>query len=85
MARAANASIHDTITNQIITALERGTVNYNLTRHRNSAQVTRSIYAVNRKTYRGDTVLAPWASAEAQDLGHGLCATYRQWQSLSAN
>ncbi|WP_434127576.1 ArdC-like ssDNA-binding domain-containing protein, partial [Enterococcus faecium] len=25
-----------------------------------------------------------WASAEAQDFGHGLWATYRQWQSLGA-
>jgi hypothetical protein len=26
----------------------------------------------------------PWASAEAQHYGHGLWATYRQWQSLGA-
>lgn len=34
--------------------------------------------AVPRKSYRGVNVLALRASAEAQDFGHGLWATYRQ-------
>ena len=42
------------------------------------------VNAVTRKAYRGVNVLALWASAEAQDFGHGLWATYRQWQSLGA-
>jgi hypothetical protein len=84
MARTATASIYDTITNQIIAALERGTGDYTLPWHRSSAPLTRPINAVTRKAYRGVNVLALWASAEAQDFGHGLWATYRQWQSLGA-
>jgi antirestriction protein ArdC len=84
MASSATASIYDTITNQIIAALERGTGDYTLPWHRSSAPLTRPINAVTRKAYRGVNVLALWASAEAQDFGHGLWATYRQWQSLGA-
>ena len=84
MASTATASIYDTITNQIIAALERGTGDYTLPWHRSSAPLTRPINAVTRKAYRGVNVLALWASAEAQDFGHGLWATYRQWQSLGA-
>ena len=84
MAHTATASIYDTITNQIIAALERGTGDYTLPWHRSSAPLTRPINAVTRKAYRGVNVLALWASAEAQDFGHGLWATYRQWQSLGA-
>ena len=84
MASTATASIYDTITNQIIAALERGTGDYTLPWHRSSAPLTRPVNAVTRKAYRGVNVLALWASAEAQDFGHGLWATYRQWQSLGA-
>ncbi len=84
MARTATASIYDTITNQIIAALERGTGDYTLPWHRSSAPLTRPVNAVTRKAYRGVNVLALWASAEAQDFGHGLWATYRQWQTLGA-
>ena len=84
MASSATASIYDTITNQIIAALERGTGDYPLPWHRSSAPLTRPVNAVTRKAYRGVNVLALWASAEAQDFGHGLWATYRQWQSLGA-
>ncbi len=46
MATAATASIYDTITNQIIAALERGTGDYTLPWHRSSASLTRPINAV---------------------------------------
>src|SRR3546814_6933766 len=68
MARTATASIYDTITNQIIAALERGTGDYTLPWHRSSAPLTRPVNAVTRKAYRGVNVLALWASAEEQDL-----------------
>jgi antirestriction protein ArdC len=84
MANSATASIYDTITNQIIAALERGTGDYTLPWHRSSAPLTRPVNAVTRKAYRGVNVLALWASAEVQDFGHGLWGTYRQWQSLGA-
>lgn len=84
MASTATASIYDTITNQIIAALERGTGDYTLPWHRSGAPLTRPVNAVTRKAYRGVNVLALWASAEAQDFEHGLWATYRQWQSLGA-
>ena len=84
MASTATASIYDTITNQIIAALERGTGDYTLPWHRSSAPLTRPVNAVTRKAYRGVNVLALWASAEAQEFGQGLWATYRQWQSLGA-
>jgi antirestriction protein ArdC len=58
MASTATASIYDTITNQIIAALERGTGGYTLPWHRSSAPLNRPINAVTRKAYRGVNVLA---------------------------
>lgn len=46
MASTATASIYDTITNQIIAALERGTGDYTLPWHRSSAPLTRPVNAV---------------------------------------
>ena len=80
MASTTTASIYDTITNQIIAALERGTDKFSLPWHRSTAPLSRPANAATGKAYRGVNVLALWASAEAQDFGHGLWATYRQWQ-----
>ena len=84
MVSTTTASIYDTITNQIIAALERGTDKFSLPWHRSTAPLSRPMNAATGKAYRGVNVLALWASAEAQDFGHGLWATYRQWQSLGA-
>ena len=84
MARTQTASIYDTITNQIIASLELGAGKFSLPWHRSNTPLSRPMNAVTRKTYRGVNVLALWASADAQDFGHGLWATYRQWQSLGA-
>ena len=84
MDSTTTASIYDTITNQIIAALERGTDTFSLPWHRSTAPLSRPTNAATGKAYRGVNVLALWASAEAQDFGHGLWATYRQWQSLGA-
>lgn len=84
MASTTTASIYDTITNQIIAALERGTDTFSLPWHRSTAPLSRPKNAATGNAYRGVNVLALWASAEAQDFGHGLWATYRQWQSLGA-
>jgi antirestriction protein ArdC len=84
MASTTTASIYDTITNQIIAALEHGTDTFSLPWHRSTAPLSRPMNAATGKAYRGVNVLALWASAETQDFGHGLWATYRQWQSLGA-
>lgn len=84
MAHSKNANIYDTITNQIIEALEHGTEKFSLPWHRSTSPLSRPVNAVSKNAYRGVNVLALWASAEAQDFGHGLWATYRQWQSLGA-
>ena len=84
MAHTKTANIYDTITNQIIAALEHGTEKFSLPWHRSTSPLSRPVNAVSKNAYRGVNVLALWASAEAQDYGHGLWATYRQWQSLGA-
>lgn len=84
MASTKTASIYDMITNQIIAVLERGTDTFSFPWHRSTAPLSRPMNAATGKAYRGVNVLALWASAEAQDFGLGLWATYRQWQSLGA-
>jgi antirestriction protein ArdC len=82
MASTHTTSIYDTITSQIIATLEVGVGKCTLPWHRSGSPLHRPINALTRKSYRGVNVLALWACAEAQDFGHGLWATYRQWQSL---
>ena len=84
MASTHTASIYDTITSQIIAMLETGAGECKLPWHRSGAPLHRPKNAATGKPYRGVNVLALWASAEAQEYGHGLWATYRQWQSLGA-
>ena len=73
--------IYERITNQIVTAIEKGTDKWELPWHRSQ---TIPINAATRKEYRGINVLALWATAAEKGYQSGIWATYAQWQELGA-
>ena len=74
------ATIYETITNQIIEAIERGTNSYSMPWHRSGANAASPVNAVTSRPYRGVNVLALWIAAEARGYSSGRWATYQQWQ-----
>jgi antirestriction protein ArdC len=76
--------LHQTITDQIVAALEAGTDKASLPWHRTGAYSIMPKNAATKEPYNGINVLSLWATAEARQYPTSLWATYRQWQSLDA-
>ena len=77
--------IYETVTNQIITALEAGVKAGDYITPWNSAGECGSpVNASTGKPYRGVNVLALWAAAHAAAYPSAVWATYKQWQELGA-
>lgn len=77
-------SIYETITNQIVAAIEEGAESYRMPWHRSGQDITSPHNAVTGKPYRGVNVITLWMLAEARGYGAGTWATYRQWQERGA-
>ena len=78
------STIYDTITNQIVAAIEAGAGSYRMPWHCRGGDLTSPSNAVTGKPYRGVNVLTLWMMAEAKGYGSGTWATYRQWQERGA-
>ena len=59
--------IHQTITDQIIAAIERGAGSFNLPWHR-PAGVMRPVNVASKNAYRGVNVLALWGGSRGEGL-----------------
>lgn len=77
-------SIYETITSQIVAAIEAGAGNYDMPWHRSQHDVASPSNAATGNAYRGINILALWMTAEARGFGSGQWATYRQWQEQGA-
>nr|WP_313665890.1 zincin-like metallopeptidase domain-containing protein [Brucella intermedia] len=78
------ASIYETITSQIITAIEEGAAEYRMPWHRISQDVACPVNAASARDYRGLNVITLWMLAEAKRYQSGTWATYQQWQEKGA-
>jgi len=76
--------IHQHITNQIVTAIERGAGEFCLPWHRAAGAILRPVNVASKKAYQGVNILALWAESELRGLGSGLWGTYRQWAEAGA-
>ncbi len=76
--------IHQHITNQIITVIERGAGVFQLPWHRGDSAIMRSANIASKKPYRGVNIVALWAAAEDRGFTSGLWGTYRQWAEAGA-
>ena len=78
------ATIYQTITNQIVTAIEEGAGLYKMPWHRDRFDITSPRNAASGKCYRGLNVISLWMIAEARQFSSGTWATYQQWQEQGA-
>jgi len=78
------ATIYETITNQIVAAIEEGAGLYNMPWHRARADITNPVNVTSGRSYRGLNVITLWMIAEAKQYGSGTWATYQQWQEKGA-
>lgn len=77
-------TIYETITIQIVEAIEQGAGTYNMPWHRSRCDVASPSNAVTGRGYRGVNVLSLWVIAEARGYGSGQWATYQQWREQGA-
>lgn len=82
---SSRASVYARITDQIITAMERGAGSLRMPWHHDGAAVSRPINVLTQKPYRGVNILALWASARAANYQTDIWGTFKQFQSLGAH
>ena len=78
------STLYETITNQIVVAIEEGAGTYRMPWHCRGADLTSPSNAVTGKPYRGLNIVSLWMVAEAKGYSAGSWATYRQWQERGA-
>lgn len=80
----ARFDIHQTITDQIIAAIETGAGEFKLPWHRAGADLLHPRNVASKIAYRGVNILTLWLTAEGKGYSSGLWGTYNQWMSLGA-
>ena len=76
--------IHQTITNKIIAAIERGVGEWKMPWHRPGTHFSIPKNALTESSYRGSNILSLWIDADEKAFTHQIWATYRQWTELGA-
>jgi antirestriction protein ArdC len=76
--------IHQTITEKIIAAIERGVGEWKMPWHRPGTHFTIPKNPLTENTYRGSNILSLWIDAADKAFTHQIWATYRQWSELGA-
>jgi antirestriction protein ArdC len=77
-------TIYETITNQIVAAIEEGASLYKMPWHRERFDITSPRNAANGRSYRGLNIITLWMIAEAKQFSSGTWGTYQQWQEKGA-
>jgi antirestriction protein ArdC len=80
--KKSKKDIYQTVTDQIITALELDTGDPQMPWQRSGFQTGLPTNASTQNEYQGINILSLWASAMTQQFEQGLWATYRQWQAI---
>jgi antirestriction protein ArdC len=76
-------SIYETITREIVKAIEANPGDFRLPWHRPS-QNFRPTNAATKRQYNGINIVALWAAAQNRGYDSGLWATYKQWSAIGA-
>lgn len=76
-------SVYETITNEIVRAIEANPGDFCLPWHRPSGNF-RPTNAATRRPYNGVNIIALWAAAQNRGYDSGTWATYKQWNALGA-
>lgn len=82
----ARFNLHQTLTNQIVAAIERVSAeDFRLPWHRSGLSSIQPRNALTKNPYRGINIVALWAAAEAHRYPHALWASFKQWEQLGAH
>lgn len=81
---APQFDIHQTITDQIVTAIEAGVADWEMPWHRAGGALHRPKNVLTNNAYQGVNVLSLWMAAERQQFSAPLWGTYKQWQEKGA-
>src|SRR5438477_11355847 len=76
--------VYRKVTDQIITAIEKGVGNWKMPWHTSGRFASSPINAASRKTYRGINCVCLGAAADAKGYESGEWGTYAQWQERGA-
>jgi antirestriction protein ArdC len=77
--------LHQTLTDQIVAAIERVSSNdFRLPWHRSGMSSIQPKNALTKNAYRGINIVALWVAAEVHGYPHAMWASYKQWQELGA-
>ncbi len=82
--QAVRSDVHQTITDTIVAAIERGAGEFHLPWHRSARNIMRPINVASQKPYRGVNILSLWATADARGYSSGTWGTFRQWRQIGA-
>jgi antirestriction protein ArdC len=82
--QAVRSDVHQTITDSIVAAIERGTGEFHLPWRRSAGNIMRPINVASQKPYRGVNILSLWATADAKGYSSGTWGTFRQWRQIDA-
>ena len=77
-------TIYETITQQIVTAIEEGADLYKMPWHRSRCDITNPRNVSTSRSYRGLNIITLWMIAEAKQYTSGNWATYQQWAAKGA-
>ena len=77
-------TIYETITQQIVTAIEEGADLYKMPWHRSRCDITNPRNTFAGRSYRGLNIITLWMIAEAKQYTSGNWATYQQWAAKGA-
>jgi len=82
----ARFNLHQTLTNQIVAAIERVSADdFRLPWHRSGLSSIQPRNALTNNPYRGINIVALWVAAEAHRYPSALWASYKQWEQLGAH
>src|SRR4051812_29380254 len=81
----ATQDIYQTVTDQIVAAIEAGADKWIMPWHNNAATDSPMPFNVaSRKHYRGVNTLALWAAGQAHSYTSSAWGTYKQWAEKGA-
>lgn len=78
------SNVYETVTANIITAIEQGAGEFRMPWHRASTADGIPCNASTGAAYKGSNVLTLWAASLGKGYGSNRWATFKQWQSIGA-
>ena len=82
--KAQHFDIHQSITNTIIAAIERGAAEFRLPWRQSAGNAMCPVNVGSGKRYRGVNIVTLWAISDQHGYSSGRWGTYRQWAEAGA-